>query len=107
MLELIFNESAGFYRNSPENCFWNTADSKCARKDDMSNYVLEYKYLPDIDCTGRTRHLASYNQEMLSNLRTPPSPSSIIRQEQFFYRIPPSGCFRLMKGERGIRKNSV
>ena len=34
---------------------------------------------------------------MLSNIRTPPSPSSINRQEHLFYRTPTSGCFRRLK----------
>ena len=33
-------------------------------------------------------------QEMLSNIRTPPSLSSISHQEHLFYGTPTSGCFR-------------
>ena len=76
---------------------------KCTRKDDMSNRkvpVLEHGLLLGIGCIGRTRHLASCNSftrdvnEMLSNIRTPLSPSLTSRQEQLFHRTPTSGCFR-------------
>ena len=76
---------------------------KCTRKDDMSNRkvpVLEHGFLLGIGCIGRPRHLASCNsftrdvKEMLSNIRTPLSPSLTSRQEQLFHRTPTSGCFR-------------
>ena len=61
--------------------------------------VLEHGKLLGIGCIGRTSHLASNNnftrdvKEMLSNIRTPLSPSSISRQEHLFHRTPTRGCF--------------
>ena len=75
---------------------------KFTRNDDISNWevsALEYEHLLGIVFTGRHVILASCNNftgdvKMLSNIRTPPSPSSINRQEHLFYRTPTSGCFR-------------
>ena len=64
--------------------------------------VLEHGYLRSIGCIGRTRHLASCNnfardiEEMLINIRTPLSPSSISQQIHLFCRTSTSGCFRLL-----------
>ena len=37
------------------------------------------------------------SQEILSNIWTPSSPSSINRQKHLFYRTPTIGCFRIWK----------
>ena len=76
---------------------------KFTRNDDISNLevsVLEYDNLLGIVFTGRTHHFTSCTNftgdvKMLSNIRTPPCPSSINRQEHLFYGTPTGGCFRL------------
>ena len=70
--------------------------------------LLEHGYLLGIGCMGRTRHLVSSNnftrdvKEIISNIRTPPSPSLISRQEHLFHRTPTSGCFRSMQTIRSF-----